>query len=365
MVAVSGAVVVIAILGGGDDGQPQPATTTTAAERTLTTRRLTTTTSAPAPVALGALLPEPTGTVLVAAGGRNVTVIDVDSGVVRTVRTDRSDDPYTGDIYGLAASGADVLAVGPEGGFTVPLQAGDVPVTLPRAEVSAVLRSDRPGHFWLVIYNGNGTELREVGPNGEETGRIVDDLPPFAEPVVVADRGLVVPLLGSLTLYDPDDSTARALGHGSAIAAHGDMLARLACEALRCRLHLDDLAGGGVAGAGGVVADPPGATFQPYPFGAFSPDGRWLAVSAGDTSTLPGTGRLALVDVATRRATLADEAPLYGAPPSVAFSADSRWVFLVSGSGRLRAHRLETGEAVTIQGVDLSGTASLVAVAAP
>lgn len=361
MVAVLAAVVVVAILGGGGDGQPQPATTTTAAERTLTTQSLATTTSTPAPVVLGALLPEPTGTVLVAAGGRNVTVVDVDSGVVRTIRTDRSDDPYTGDIYGLAASGAGVLAVGPEGGFTVPLRAGDVPVTLPHAEVSAVLGSDRPGHFWLVIYNGNGTELREVGSNGEETGRIVDDLPPFAEPVVVADRGLVVPLLGSLTLYDPDDGTARALGHGSAIAAHGDVLARLACEALRCRLHLDDLAGG----AGGVVADPPGATFQPYPFGAFSPDGRWLAVSVGETSALAGVGRLALVEVATRRVALADEAPLYGAPPSVAFSADSRWVFLVSGSGRLRAHRLETGEAVTIQGVDLSGTASLVAVAAP
>lgn len=197
-----------------------------------------------------------------------------------------------------------------------------------------------------------GTELWEVALDGEATGRTVA-LPAFADPLVVLDDGLVVPLFGTQTLIDPDSGARRDIGHGYPLAGHGDTLARLACEALVCRLHLSDLTDGNDV----VVSEPQGATFNPYGPARFSPDGRWLTVTTGDI----GPEMLALVDVAARQAVVIDGTSSID-PFSATFSADSRWLFSLDDGGTLRAQRLGTAETVTIGGLDLGSPTALVAV---
>ena len=352
LVAVVGALATIAtVLGDGDPAaSPEPTTTTT--ERPAGSRRSTTTTVAPDPVVLGPLLAEPTGTILVAVGERELVLVEVDTGVVRTV------DLPGPSAHGAIAVGRSVVIQRTNGVVAVPiavdaapLTTGD-PVRLTNDPGRAPLLSTGPSLVWLSTYSETGAELREVTLDGKATGRGAV-LPPYASNVVAVDGGLVVPLLGTLTLYDPDTGESHDIGRGHALAGHGDTLARLVCEALVCQLHLTDL-----ANDTDVVVDGPANTaFNPWGPAMFSPDGRWLTVVTGAAD--PET--LAVVDVAAGRATVVESTSLVD-PFSATFSADSRWLFSMGARGALRAHRLGTAETVTIEGVDLGSPTALVAV---
>lgn len=344
----------LAIVGDGGDGGDgegeragNPSATTTTAARLATT----TTTPLVERPATGPLLPEPTGAALVVVTSSEVLVVELDTGAVRSVAVaDRH------NYQEAWAVGDAVFVQAPGGAFAVPVAPDDGPVVLTGVEVAdSLVPSDRPGHVWLFRQQEHKLVGREVNADGQETGRRFV-LPALLSPTMVpVDGGLVVQTLGSLTLYEPDTGATRAIGHGIALAGSGDTLARLSCEALRCGLRLTDLrTGDDVAVSPSDTASAPVAQAA-----AFSPDGRWLAVVV---RTLTGvTDRMAVIDVADGEV-VAVHATVMGPGKLFAFSPDSRWLFLIDGRDVV-AHRLGTGETVTLERLHPGGAVALAAVA--
>jgi hypothetical protein len=95
-------------------------------------------------------------------------------------------------------------------------------------------------------------------------------------------------------------------------------------------MHVSDT----LTGTRGVIEPPPGARFTESYDGAFSPDGRLVAVPALDGR---GTPRVAIVDLARRTARLVRGPRLARDYQLMAWS-QSGWLFYNAGHGRLAAY---------------------------
>lgn len=281
-----------------------------------------------------------------------IIVVELDTGAARSVPAEGAGMP---DF--AWATGSSVVVQSPEGVLAVPVRPRQDPVVLvDRGSPSSVVPSDRPGRVWLLTHGQGSLKGREVTIEGHDTGRRFSLRDPVGGATLVAvGGGFVVEAFGSLSLFDPDTGDVRAAGHGIPLAASGDTLARLSCAALRCGLHLTDL-----RNDGDVEVIMPEGTVMPFAGPVFSPDRRWLAVGMGTATG--GPNAVALVDVADGR--VAAVQPTHrGEGSTFAFSPDSHWLFVLVGVHDVVAHRVDTGEVVTLERFHRGGAIALAAVA--
>ncbi|HEV2808965.1 MAG TPA: hypothetical protein VGV93_01030 [Acidimicrobiales bacterium] len=348
VVALVAAVILFGDRDESGNGERKAIATTTTARRPATT----TTTPLGEQPATGPLLPEPTGAALAVVTNSQVLVVDLDTGGVRSVAVAGRES-----YHGAWAVGEAVVVQGPAGVSAVPVASNEGPVVLTEGRAADwPLRSDRPGHVWLITHVPDGVEGREVSVEGHESGRrFVLPATHAGSSMVAVDGGLVMEAYGSLIFYNPDTGEARPIGHGLLLAGSGDTLARAACEALRCGLQLTGLR----TGAGVDVLPPAGSLFFPFPPAAFSPDGRWLVVPVGAMNET--TDRVAVIDVGNGEVVAVHPwAGGHGTP--FTFSPDSRWLFLLNGRD-VTAHRLGTDETLTLERLHPGGAIALAAVA--
>ena len=179
-----------------------------------------------------------------------------------------------------------------------------------------------PDRIWVGILDRKSPEterrlaaVREVTVDGRVT--VGDVRPPEGRwPVAATRSGLVFPSHGSgpggldqLELWNPlTRKVLRRLPGDHAVASHGDLLAW--CRQPCARLHVTDAATGE-----DVEVRPPAGAFGFDANGAFSPDGKLIAVpvrSDPSLTTQDPKWRLALVDVEEGSATLVQGPTLQG-----------------------------------------------------
>ncbi len=173
--------------------------------------------------------------------------------------------------------------------------------------------------------------------------------PASGQSIVWDGSGFVQTVDDQALAFDPDGGESTSLGPGLAVAADGATVAMLrrcagsssevpiplgaasSCELVlldrasgssRTVPPLDDLAGFSAGEDAGFVP-------------SFSPDGRWLLLRAGATSTreppvdpgAPVTGGIAVIDVSTGTVRAVEPGTELG-PPAGTFSPDSQWLFI-------------------------------------
>lgn len=295
LLAVVALVAGIGFLGDGGDQEElaeADATTTTTPRRTTSTpRRPTTTTTLPTEPLVtsvegtGPVVPgTTTGSAIVSTDGDELVVLDLDTG--RQCRVEvpgaRSDGLWVGRGLGDRAN-----VNGNRGSLTVtsrcelsgPQQAG----------VAELLPSERPGHAWEMRHLDHGVRLVERADDGTPSGREVD-IPVWSGGIHPVRGGFVTDVFGSVAFVDAATGEARELTNGVTLAAAGDALAVMDCQAFDCPVVVLDLDGREVFRR---TASRPAFGWQG---GAISPDGRWLAYLTAGEAGVPTT---ALVDLAT------------------------------------------------------------------
>lgn len=196
--------------------------------------------------------------------------------------------------------------------------------------------SSAPDRVWVGIVDeaqddGRLTAVREVAIDGSVT--VPDTAPPDgAWPVAAVDGNLVFQRSGELVVWDP--ATGRdvdRLPGELPVAWQGSLLAW--CDG-HCRsVAVKDLR----SGAAITVQPPAGATGFEALYGAFSPDGRTLAVAVRLGDGEEAERQLALIDVDTGRLTLVDGASIQTPYVFIDWAPSGDTVFITGG--QLAGHR--------------------------
>lgn len=350
VLAVLGAVLAFLVTrpdGGGADAAPPTTTTippTTTSEpldaRTPNRDRSTTTSTTstvPGREVLGPLLPDPTGATFVTSSGRELAVVEVDTGVVRRI-------DLRGQNLGLVASTGSVVVVAGNRVVVLDPDISDEVIDLGAAD--DVVASGRPGHVWFQRFGPDGVVLEEVAVDGSGTTTELS-LPPEASDVVVGPGGLLVNLLGTIVRYDPESGEGEVVGDGRGLAVVGDRLLRATCDAgLACGLRIGDLGGGDDR----AIALPEGLASTAYAEVLVSPDERRAILFVQPRNR--GGSTVVLVDAEAATAAVVAEVDGYARSPA-AFSPDGRWLFVRDGSA-VTAIDVETELHYPLIGLDLA-----------
>jgi hypothetical protein len=264
----------------------------------------------------------PTGKVVISVVSppEQVAVIDLSSG-----HTVRKNLPGGTLCHGpVLVTGGRIVYSGPTHGEPVAIGLGlrGNPRSVVRSGIYVPSATD--GRLWIGGYRTNRwmdlRSLREVTLDGTTTLRARGPLPRNrALEGAVAD-GLVFEWDGRLRVWNPTlGRVTRTLGGSFPIAMHDSRVAW--CRG-NCRtLHV-----------GRVRLPAPGSLrFNEGRGGAFSPDGRLLALRAGAT-------RIALVDTVTRSVRLVPDARI-GDYETFGWTRDGRWLLVATPHGRLLAYR--------------------------
>jgi hypothetical protein len=274
-------------------------------------------------------------------------------------------DPASGTFARIGPGSDDLTVVFRHGRYTVLLanrQAWAVPAGRvgPRrllggaATVLPALADDR---VWLVDarYEASSRQRYVLDEVGLEDGRVHTrwTLPYQAAPVAVVPSGLLAQGIDDdLEIIEPGSGRVRAvLAHAASfVDARGGRVAWLAGR----ELHVRDLA----TGAETVVPPPPGSPdWYPqgggppalpdccYGLGAFSPDGRTLAIFA--RLAQPGAPGLAAVDLDRGRAALlggSEGATPTGCRPCLAWASNGWLYFFAAGPATTSIGALRPGD---------------------
>jgi hypothetical protein len=208
--------------------------------------------------------------------------------------------------------------------------------------------SASPGRVWLALLDPRSPPtvealqgVREVTVDGVQTAKSQRRPPRW--PLAALRSGLVLQAK-TLELWDPATGRITQRLPGVFPVAARDW--RLVACAPGCRaLHIIDT----LAGSRTMIRSRRGLHFTESYDGAFSPDGRLVAVPARDRRR---TLRVAIVDLARRRATLVRGPHLASDYQLMAWS-HSGWLFYNAGKGRLSAYNPASG-AATLLGVHVS-----------
>lgn len=283
-------------------------------------------------------------------------VLDVDAGDLTTLdvfsdqrRVQPSGLQRIGDDLVLDA-GSDVVRIG---------AALDGSTTLARGQ--RMVPTSSTGSVW--VYDGEplgfGGTARLVDADGTVRRRI--GLPALAQPLAGTDDGLVVRTPGGVVAIDGETGTGtgRRVTDGPGLVSDGERLAWLDCDGtLTCFVVVGPLAEpDGVR----VQLDPADTPHAVGPLGgAFSPDGRWLAlpVSTRERGQLGEQHDVLVIDLRLGAVAQRVDGSQLTSPTPLAWSPDSSWLAVSSGS-RLRAWRVEDNQAVDLP-VQLSPTYALV-----
>lgn len=211
------------------------------------------------------------------------------------------------------------------------------------------------------VYDGEplavGGTASRVGFDGRIRQRI--ELPAMAQPLAGTADGLLVRTPGAVTMV-ADDGTRRLVAAGPGLVSDGTRLAWLDC--------VGDLTCYAVAG---TVDDPEQVRVQldredlpvglGEPGGAFSPDGRWLALPLyrRQRNSAAEEREVAIIDLTLGAQALRVRGSALVSPTPIAWSPDSRWLAISTGSG-LRVWSAARNEAVEV-GVRLWPTYALTA----
>ena len=247
-------------------------------------------------------------------------------------------------------------------GFVIP--DGDEPRplsgVLARYEPGVLLPGPQPGQTWVLGGNEHAPSLLLIGADGRPTGTTAQLPPGDANPATAVPdgRGNALVLDTSNAAYDA--SATRYWRVRATVLAVGpvDWLG-FACRGLRCWNVVIDA----VTGAQHVLlrGGPVVPVFAWPSLGATSPDGRFAAVpSEGGMSPV-----LRLVNLGTG-ANVPVRLPLAPSPENqdMAWSPDSRWLFVATGDGKLVAVNAATGK-VTGLGVPLPAVSQVAVRAVP
>lgn len=290
----------------------------------------------------GPLLPgEPVDLTLVAIDEQGLALIDTDSGRRRRITVRRPSRASLSDAAFMVGGG---LVIGADADVVVLPQASPRPRRI-AAGHSAVPTFD-DASVWVFDDASRyvtGTASR-VGLDGGVRAQV--QLPAVAEPLAGTADGLVVGTPASVAFVGAD-GTRRTLVRGAAVATDGRRLAWLECAGdLSCAIAMgtiDDPDQVRTALAPDVLP----AGFLGLPTGAFSPDGRWLAVplySGGVARDVT----VSVIDTSTGiEAFRADGARRNPFTTPLAWSPDSGWLFFVSGAD-LKAWRAGDRQATTV-----------------
>lgn len=282
---------------------------------------------------------KPSGTVYLASTQTGTgTVIVVDVAHART-ETHRLSELYPGDPpYAIAPVNGRLVVYGRLRTYAFGLGLREPARSL--GESSFFIPSATPGRVWLVLLDrrdpnqahGPGS-VREVTIQGKVT--LAHSARPPANPVAAVDNGLLVQAR-TLEVWQPASGRILRKLPGVFPLATRHSLA-VSCAPYCPILHVTNTR------TGADIRIPPGSGFhfiESYD-GAFSPDGRFVAVPA---STGDGHTRVAVVDIARRTASLVRGANLANDYTLIAWSSTG-WLFFNAGRGRLAAYRLGTAQA--------------------
>ena len=198
--------------------------------------------------------------------------------------------------------------------------------------------SAEPDRVWLGIRDPDSPDtvralsaVREVAITGEIT--VPDVAPPNGWwPIAAVLDGLLFQTDDSLLLWDPTTGEdLRTLPGPFPVATWGNRIA--SCTSPCDQIQLTDLD----TNTETVIAAPEGVEWFDGYGGAFSPDGRYLAVvaagSTGDSGVGPWTQSMAvIIDVASGSAAVVEGSRQTGWDyPHVAWTEDSEWLLFANG----------------------------------
>jgi len=263
-----------------------------------------------------------------------LTVVDAAAGTAQTHRLNElggGDPPYF-----LAFTGGRLVtfALGRATSFRPDLTD---PVSL--GEAWFFVPSATPGRVWTTQTRKRSVNLRsvrEVGVDGRVT--LAHSARPPRWPFAAVDGALILQGRRDLFAWDPvTGRTLRRIPGTFAIAARGSLVASCGCTSA---LHITDVRTGKRRLVGG--------RFREASEGAFSPDGRWLAVAA--------QGAVTVIDLATL-----DSQRLKPMDPDYHLLAwaSSGWLYWNAPGGRIGAWR--PGEAARMLPVHVGRSVDMAA----
>lgn len=325
-------------------------------------------------------LPEPTGTTLALAASTQVVLVDVDSGTVRNVHVAdlEASTSYPWGSQVLPVGDALVVRSQPPRAYLVPRADGGAVGPLEVGSGGGLYPSQDDGRLWVDERRGD-PRLEEVDLAGNVSRSV-----PVLDGVtsIVWDGSGFIQSIGGEALATPVDGEPSRVAAGTAVAAADSLVALLRCDGGRgCRLSLLDRD----VGTTRPVAPPRGSTAFLLDGGAtFSPDGRWLLVSAGGPAGADGGGTagsegaggvalvpsgLAIVDVASASVRALEPVGSDLEPAAGAFSPSGRWLFLASSTGTVSAEvaaiDLEAGRRYALTSLQVRSGFGLVLEALP
>jgi hypothetical protein len=226
-------------------------------------------------------------------------------------------------------------------GYLVPEGQPAQPLTGILARGGLLLPGPHPGQEWDTASRPNGLVL--VGPNGRPTKTRIT-LPNSSWPSESAmsdGRGDVLVASDSTgTQYDAGPHWLRPVGILLTAVGPSRWLG-MTCAAGNCR----NVVFNPVTGSQRTLPGPP-VSLRTWPWPAFpgsvAPDGLTAAVVAGSGSTQVALEQINLVSGAIRRiAVPVDE---NASSQTMAWSPDSKWLFVLASSGKLLAVNMRTGK---------------------
>lgn len=207
-----------------------------------------------------------------------------------------------------------------------------------------LLPGPRPGQTWVQTGNAAASSLQLIGSDGRSTGTAARLPPNVAVPLnaVPDGRGDALVLGGNDLTYDAT-ATRYWLVRATVLAVGPADWLGFACQGLSCRNVVISAVTGAVRQLPALAPVVP--AFAWPSLGVTSPDGRYAAVPSegGMTPTLRlvnlGTG--ASVEISLR----ISPSPGY---EDMAWSPDSRWLFVSTADGKLMAVNAATGKASSL-----------------
>ncbi|HEX6257733.1 MAG TPA: WD40 repeat domain-containing protein [Euzebyales bacterium] len=294
----------------------------------FTVRRWPAATAEPVPAEEALRVEGAGGRTLVIADPLSLYEVDLATGAVRRLRL--SDGAWGPLTEPLMTVGGDVITTTSEGVLRIPSRAHVERIAVDDRAV--VTTDDRS--VW--VFDNLSTPLGGIVTRVRLSGGVADRLsvPDVTRPLAGTSDRIVVGGPGTVAVMGTD-GTRRVLADGDPVASDGTRVAWIDCtEDQPCALVLGSVDDPDQVRLTLAADDLPGGVFG-LPAGAFSPDGRWLAVpltpAPGPVDGGPRS-RVLVVDTSTgvevRRL-----AGAYGPPTPIAWSPDGRWLAFATRSG--------------------------------
>jgi hypothetical protein len=264
------------------------------------------------------------------AGDGQLAVVDVEAQTARVIQLGElapGDPPYR-----IARRGRSLVFYGRDATYAIGLD-----VRPPPRRIHAswfFIPSAAENRVWVGLLDPDSPEtvraLSAVAEVTEEGVVTVAPTPPpnGRWPVAAVSAGLLFERrTGGLDLWDPAPGRIlRRIAGASTGPTHRNLLAW--CDADQ-HLHITDVASGTVVAA---VAPPSGFRAFGCQSGAFAPDGLTLAVPVSSSTDPAAPHGLALIDVASGRATVVAGSQVPGGYVLTAWASSGKHVFLTGGS---------------------------------